>query len=172
MNDDAGYRYKFGGMNLVNYWLDQLPGKQPDPRPLEEAGRADVRPQGLDGRVHGLRRLRRYARTASGLVIYDAADGNAILEKPLTDRPELDRQTSSTIARPATTTSTPTSAPACRPAREHMDANARPNACKLIVLMTDGLANWHNGQYDLAGAHQHIIDEANLCAAESASTRS
>jgi hypothetical protein len=36
----------------------------------------------------------------------------------------------------------------------------------MMVLMTDGLANWHGGRYDLAGAAQHIADEASLCAAE------
>jgi hypothetical protein len=47
-----------------------------------------------------------------------------------------------------------------------MDASARPNATKLIELMTDGLANWHNGQYDLDGAADHIAQESALCAAE------
>jgi hypothetical protein len=45
-----------------------------------------------------------------------------------------------------------------------MDTDARPNATKLIVLMTDGLANWHNGSYNLAGAAQQIADETALCA--------
>jgi Mg-chelatase subunit ChlD len=50
--------------------------------------------------------------------------------------------------------------------REHMDAAARSYASKLIVLMTDGLANWCNGQYNLSAAAQQIASETALCAAE------
>jgi hypothetical protein len=35
----------------------------------------------------------------------------------------------------------------------------------LIVLMTDGLANWHNGRYDPTGAKQSVLDEAAAAAA-------
>jgi hypothetical protein len=52
-------------------------------------------------------------------------------------------------------------------ARLHLDASARPNAKKMIVLMTDGNANWYNGAYNEAAANQEVINEANLCAATS-----
>ena len=37
---------------------------------------------------------------------------------------------------------------------------------KLIVLMTDGLAHWCNGQYNLQAAAQQIAQETAICAAE------
>ncbi len=35
----------------------------------------------------------------------------------------------------------------------------------MIGLMTDGRANWHNGQYDTSGAYNSVISEANAAAA-------
>ena len=43
--------------------------------------------------------------------------------------------------------------------RETLLAGARPNASKLMVLMTDGLANWNNGSYNLSAAAAHISSE-------------
>lgn len=30
----------------------------------------------------------------------------------------------------------------------------------MIVLMTDGRANWHDGHYDMSAAEDHVISEA------------
>jgi len=51
-------------------------------------------------------------------------------------------------------------------ARQQLESNSRPNACKLIVLMTDGLANFNNGSYNPTAAHNQIISEANSAAAD------
>jgi hypothetical protein len=51
--------------------------------------------------------------------------------------------------------------------REHLDAEGRANARKMIVLMTDGLSNWRNGSFNVNAARQYVLDEAALCAHES-----
>jgi Mg-chelatase subunit ChlD len=45
-------------------------------------------------------------------------------------------------------------------AREELEDNGRPTAFKMVVLMTDGIANWANGSYSLDAGRQHAIDEA------------
>jgi Mg-chelatase subunit ChlD len=100
-----------------------------------------------------------------GLVIYDANDGNAILESPLTNN--LSTITTITTHRQAGHYTSYTNIGAgMQLGRQHLEGNARPNARKLIVLMTDGLANWHNGRYDLAGAAQMVSSEAAAAAAD------
>src|SRR6185295_4805596 len=80
---DAGYQYKFGGMSLLNYWFDYYPanGQVPDlwkVRAEPEYALKDSMSVFMDliGSVNTNDRV--------GLVIYDANDGNAILESPLT----------------------------------------------------------------------------------------
>jgi hypothetical protein len=45
-------------------------------------------------------------------------------------------------------------------AREHLVAQGRVNAFKMIVLMTDGVANWNNGSYNITAAKNHVLSEA------------
>ena len=44
--------------------------------------------------------------------------------------------------------------------------HARPNAFRMVVLMTDGLANWNNGSYNEAAARQDLLNAAAECAAD------
>jgi hypothetical protein len=164
-NASAGYRYKFGGMNLVEYWLTQFPeySKVPD---LWKCRAEPV--YALKDATGVFMNFIRSVDTSDrvGLVIYNASNGEAKLESPLTDN--LDAITNIVTQRQAGHYHQYTNIGAgMTSARQHLDSTARPNAYKMIVLMTDGLANWHNGQYDLAGAAQQINNEANLCAAES-----
>ena len=46
-----------------------------------------------------------------------------------------------------------------------LEQNGRYGAFKMIVLMTDGQANWHNGGYDTTAARNHVLSEANAAKA-------
>jgi hypothetical protein len=164
-NANAGYRYKFGGMNLMEYWLTNYPenSKTPDhwkcrAQPVYALKDATGVFMDFISAIDTSDRV--------GLVIYNATNGEAILESQMTN--DLDVIDNIVDHRQAGHYHQYTNTGAgFTLARQTMDTTARANAFKMIVLMTDGLANWHNGQYDLAGAHQQIIDEANLCAGES-----
>jgi hypothetical protein len=163
-NYDAGYRYKFGGMSLVNYWLDQYPANSQVPdlwkcRAEPEYALKDSMSVFMDlvGSVDTSDRV--------GLVIYDAANGNAILESGLTNN--LSTITNITNQRQAGHYHSYTNIGAgMQLGRQTLESTARPNACKLIVLMTDGLANWNNGQYNLSAAAAMISSEAAASAAD------
>jgi Flp pilus assembly protein TadG len=163
-NNTAGYRFKFGGMSLMSYWLEGYPTytKVPDlwkTRAEPEYALKDSMSVFMDfiGSVD--------TQDKVGLVIYDAADGNATLESALTS--DLASITNIVNHRQAGHYHDYTNIGAgMQLGRQHLEANGRPNSCKLIVLMTDGLANWHNGQYDLAGAASMISSEAALAASD------
>jgi Flp pilus assembly protein TadG len=162
-NYNGGYRFKFGGMNLVNYWFDQYPSNHQVPtlwkcRAEPEYAVKDAMGVFMDfiGSVDTQDRV--------GLVIYNAPNGNAILESGFTG--DFDLITSIVNQRQAGHYHQYTNIGAgMQLGRETMDATARHNASKLIVLMTDGLANWHNGKFDEAGAAQHISQETSLAKA-------
>lgn len=163
-NANAGYRYKFGGMNLVEWWLRNYPEntKTPDhwkcrAEPLYALKDATGVFMDFIQEVDTNDRV--------GLVIYNGPDTNGYLEQALTD--DLDVITQIVAHRQAGHYHQYTNiGGGLKRGREHLDEAARPHATKLIVLMTDGLANWNNGSYNLAAAAQQIADETAICAAE------
>jgi Flp pilus assembly protein TadG len=163
-NDSAGYLYKFGGMNLVNYWLSYYPANNQVP----DLWKCRAEPEyALKDSMSVFMDLIKSVDTQDrvGLVIYDAANGNAILESPLTSN--LDGITTITNHRQAGHYTSYTNIGAgMQLGRQTLESTARPNAAKMLVLMTDGLANWHNGQYDLAGAAAMVNSEASAAAAD------
>ena len=58
--------------------------------------------------------------------------------------------------RRVTTTTTRTSVPVWTPRARNSKQHGRLGAFKMIVLMTDGQANWHNGYYDINAARNHV----------------
>jgi Flp pilus assembly protein TadG len=163
-NTTAGYQYKFGGMNLVEYWLDWHPSNADwadgwKVRAEPQYALKDAMQVFIDfvGSVDTDDRI--------GLAVYDASNGNAILESPLTNT--LSTITNIVNHRQAGHYHPYTNIGAgMQLARQQLESNSRANACKLIVLMTDGLANYCNGQYNLSAAHQQILTEANAAAAD------
>jgi Flp pilus assembly protein TadG len=164
-NADAGYRYKFGGMNLVEWWLRKYPenAKTPDhwkcrAEPLYALKDATGAFMDFIGEVDTGDRV--------ALVIYNGPDTYGKLEQAFTD--DLDSISDIVSHRQAGHYHQYTNiGGGLKKGREHMDAAARPQASKLIVLMTDGLANWYNGSYNLSGAAQQIATETALCAQDS-----
>lgn len=163
-NATAGYRYKFGGMNLVNYWLDNYPENSKIPDLWKcRAEPAYALKDATGVFINFVKSID--TRDQMGLVIYNSSSGDAILESSLTTN--IDSISTIVTHRQAGHYHQYTNIGAgMTKARQHLNSNGRANAVKMIVLMTDGLANWHDGEYDLAGAAQQITDETNLCLAK------
>lgn len=162
LNNTGGYRYKFGYKNLINYWLDQQYGYDMTP----DLWKVSAQPmhalkQSLDVFMDYIREMPTGDRV--GLAIYDGPDGNGLLEVPLTE--DLDHVVSVAYHRQAGHYHNYTNIGAgLKTARQHLDQYGRPNAFKMIVLMTDGQANFHNGQVNQNAANQSVINEATLAA--------
>ncbi len=163
-NNTAGYQYKFGGMSLVNYWLDKFPSNHDwsdgwKVRAEPEYALKDAIGVFMDfiGSVDTQDRV--------GLVIYDATDGNAILESPLTST--FSTITNITTHRQAGHYHAYTNIGAGMAlGRQTLESTGRVNAVKLVVLMTDGLANYCNGQNNSAAAAAQITSESASAAAD------
>ncbi len=162
-NSNAGFRYKFGYANLINYWLEQLPAYSQTP----DLWKVSAQPvtavkDAVDVFMDYVREVDTNDRI--GLVVYDAADGNAKLEVGLTDNFDLVAQTAR--ERQAGHYHNYTNIGAgMKSGRQELQTNGRLGAFKMIVLMTDGNANWHNGYYDTTAARNAVISEANAAAA-------
>lgn len=162
-NNTAGYRYKFGYKSLINYWLDQQYGYDMTPdlwktraQPMHSVKEA------VDVFMDFIREVPTGDRV--GLVIYDGPDGNGLLEVPLTT--ELDEIVDVVYHRQAGHYHNYTNiGGGMKKAREHLDQYGRMNAFKMVVLMTDGQANFYNGQVNTTAANNQVIQEANLAAA-------
>ena len=163
-NYSAGYQYKFGGMNLVNYWLEKYPAYSQVPDLWK------VRAEPLYGLKYAVDVFADFIKSVDtqdrvGLVIYNAPNGDAILECPLTEN--VDTIVNIVRQRQAGHYHSYTNIGAgMQLGRQHLEANARANAFKMMVLMTDGLANWHNGQYNVTAANNMVAQEAALAAAK------
>jgi hypothetical protein len=164
-NASAGYRYKFGGMNLVEWWMTNYPenAKTPDhwkcrAEPLYALKDA------TDVFMDFIRSVDTNDRV--GLVIYNGpGTGGAKLEYTFTD--DLDAIADTVYHRQAGHYHQYTGiGSGMQLGRQTLDTDARPSAYKMMVLMTDGLANWYNGQYDLSGAASQISSETAQCAAK------
>lgn len=164
-NATAGYRYKFGGMNLVEWWLDNYPRNAQTPDHWKcRAEPVYALKDSMAVFMDFIAEVDTNDRV--GLSIYNALDGEGILESALTD--DYDSISNIVSHRQAGHYHQYTNIGAgLHVARVHLDSNGRPNANKMIVLMTDGLANWRNGSYNLSAAAQYITDETALCADES-----
>jgi Flp pilus assembly protein TadG/Mg-chelatase subunit ChlD len=162
-NYNAGYQYKFGGMNLMNYWLEKYPAYSQVPDLWK------VRAEPLYGLKYAVNVFADFIQSVDsqdrvGLVIYNAPDGNALVEIPLTT--DVQSVVTRVYQRQAGHYHSYTNIGAgMKAGREHLDSSARPNAFKMMVLMTDGLANWYNGQYNVTAANNMVAQEAALAAA-------
>lgn len=160
---DTGFRRKFGVLTLINFWNRNKPMNSQTPdlwkvsaQPVTAVKNATdlfmdhIAAVDTDDRV--------------GLAIYDAADGNAIVESPLThDLPSI---ANIVRHRQAGHYHRYTNIGAgMQSAREELMATARPGAFKMIVLMTDGRANWYHGGYNPSAAVNEVLHQAELCRA-------
>ncbi|MCA9227616.1 MAG: VWA domain-containing protein, partial [Planctomycetales bacterium] len=158
----AGYRGKFGFLTLVNHWNKNKPAYDQTPilwkvsaQPVTAVKNAVdvfmdyIRLVDVDDRV--------------GLSVYNSSSGMGELESELTL--DLDFVSDAARHRQAGHYHDYTNiAAGMQKAREEFEANGRVGARKMMVLMTDGNANWTPYGYNTNAARNNVYDEAELCA--------
>lgn len=161
-NKNAGFRYKFGYQNFIVYLLEQrsLHAQSTD------MWKASAQPiTALKSSVAMFVNFIQQANADDqmGLSMYNGPGGEGILESTLSD--DFGFITAQANQRQAGYYHNYTNiAGGMTVAREELDVRARPGAYKMIVLMTDGVANWHNGGVNSSAARDAVINEAHLAA--------
>jgi Flp pilus assembly protein TadG len=155
----AGFRYQYATMCLINYWNEQKANYSQTPglwvcptQPLEAAKNA------ADELIDYIEEVSADDRLGLSIYTHSNSEG-AILESALTS----DLQTVRPLyrQRQASHYDAMTNIGAgMKIAREELEANARPNAFRMMVLLTDGVANRPSGS-----AEWYAISQANLCEA-------
>lgn len=160
--NNAGYRKKYGGLTLVNFWLNKKPSHAQTP----DLWKASAQP--ITSVKDSVEVFFDYIQEVDtddqvGLAIYNAQDGEGSLEVSLTRN--FDSIESRTREFQAGHYHSWTNIGAgMKSARQHLESAGRPGAFKMIVLLTDGQANWVNGGNNESGARQYVLSEANLAA--------
>lgn len=161
-NYDAGYRYQFGYMNLINYWLETKP------KHSQTADLWKVSAQPVTAVKNAMDVFMDYIQEVDtndrvGVTAYNYYDGDGKLESELTH--DFASLVNIVQQRQAGHYHEYTNIGAgLEEARKHLEAEGRPGAFKMVVLMTDGKANWVNGGYNINGAAQYVLNEAQACA--------
>lgn len=158
----AGYRHKFGTLLLIDFW------NRFKTQHVQHDSLWMCRQQPLTAVKEAVDVFVDYVATANtedyiGLSVYNSASGNGTLESHLTD----DFESIKSIARHRQAGhyhSWTNIGAGMQKARKELENNSRAGTFKMIVLMTDGNANWVNGGVDSEGADQYVLDEAQLCA--------
>lgn len=161
-NNSAGFRYKFGYQNFIVYLLEQ--------RSLHEQStdmwKASAQPiTALKSSVSMFVNFIQQADSDDkmGLSMYNGPGGEGILESTLSD--DFGFIMAQANQRQAGYYHNYTNiAGGMTVAREELDVRSRPGAYKMMVLMTDGVANWHNGGVNSRAARDAVINEAHLAA--------
>ena len=164
-NDDAGYRYKFGYMNLIVYWLESKPAYSQTPDLWKvRAEPMNALKDSVGVFMDFIGAVDTHDRVA--LAVYNATNGEGMIETSFTT--DYAAIANTVTHRQAGHYHSYTNIGAgLHEARLHLEAYGRANAKKLIVLMTDGNANWVNGSYNESAANDYVLDEAELCAQDS-----
>ncbi len=159
---NAGYHKKYGYLTLINYWLERRPqhNQTPDLWKVSAQPITSVK-DSVDTFFDYLEAVNTDDRV--GLAVYNAQDGEGQLETGLTADYELVKAKSNSFQAGHYHTYTNIGA-GLKKSREELDANARAGSFRMIVLLTDGKANWVGGGYDIAAARQFVLDEAQLAA--------
>lgn len=149
------YRYKYGGLSMVNYWL----GSKPAHNQTEDLWKASAQPvtalkNAVSLFVNYLESVK--AEDNVGLSLYNNANQDALLEHGLSQN--FAAITDTTTHRQAGHYNSYTNIGAgMRVGREEMIANARPKAMRMMILITDGIANRSSTG---ASPAQSALDEA------------
>jgi hypothetical protein len=157
----AGYQKRYGYLTLVNYWLERQPMYSQTPG-LWQASAQPV--TAVKDAVSLFLAYLSQAETDDrvGLVVYTSADGAARLERSLTTDfgqiEQLTRQRQAGHYDPYTNIGA-----GMQVARTELQRQGRPGALKMIVLMTDGIAN---RPVSTTVARQLVNDEARRAAGQ------
>ncbi len=163
-NRNAGFRYMFGYASLINYWLERKPCN------YQTADLWKVSAQPVTAVKDAVDVFMDYVTQVDtndriGLAIYNAPDGDGILETGLTH--DFNLVVDLTRHRQAGHYHRYTNIGAgMQTARIELEQQGRAGAFKMIVLMTDGRANWNNGRYNTSAAYSMVLDESAAAAAQ------
>ena len=155
--NNAGYRKEYGLLTLINYWLEKKPKNSQTPV-LDQVSAQPI--TAVKDSVAVFLSLLEDNTTDDrlGLAIYNSSSGYGLLEQQMSD--DFDSIQATSDARQAGHYHTMTNiAAGLKEAREELEDRARPNAFKMIVLMTDGQANYPNS----STADDDVRDEVDLC---------
>jgi len=160
-NKSAGYRYQFGHMNLINYWLEKKPSHSQTPDLWKVSAQPATAVKDAVGVfMDFIQEVQTDDRV--GLTVYNAYDGDGKLESALTTDYSsvelLSRQRQAGHYHSYTNIGA-----GMEEARLHLQQEGRAGAFKMIVLMTDGVANWVDGNYSTSGARNYVLSEASKC---------
>ena len=156
----AGYRRAYGYMTLINYWLEQKPQYSQTP----DLWKADAQPVGaVKDAVNVFMEYIQAVDTKDrvALVVYNSRSQEALVEHSLTEDFELIENTV-THRQAAHYDAYTNIGDGIRYALNELKANSRIGAFKMIVLMTDGIANRPYG----VDARQYAIAQAELAKEE------
>lgn len=163
-NNNAGYRYRFGYFNWINYLLERQYSHDSTP----DLWKASAQPitavkNSVDLFIHFMQEGD--GRDRIGLAVYNAPNGNGLLESTLTEN--LPFIMTQARQRQAGHYHNYTNiGGGMTVGREELEARGRKGAVKMMVLLTDGQANWANGGVNNNAAKQYVLNEAYLCADE------
>lgn len=155
----AGYRKRYGYLTLTNYWLERRPMHSQTPTLWQTSE------QPITAVKNAVTVFLAYLQEVEtddrlGLAVYTSSNDTALLEQGLT--PNFQQVEDISRQRQAGHYDRMTNIGAgIQTARLEMENNARPGAFKMIVLMTDGIANLPT---DSATARQFALTEAQRCA--------
>jgi Flp pilus assembly protein TadG len=138
-NSNAGYRYKFGYLNLVNYWLEKRPqyDETPDLWKTSEQPITALK-NAVDVFLAFLQEMETDDQLA--LAVYNSSSGNGLVERRLAQ--DFDEIGTISRQRQAGHYHNNTNIGAgLYEAWNELEQNARSGSFKMIVLMTDGIAN-------------------------------
>ncbi len=156
-NSNAGYFYKFGLMNLVNFWLEQYPSYANNPNlwKTSEYPITAVK-NSVSVFLSFIQEMETDDRLA--LAVYNSTNGTSLLERALNE--DMTQIEYISRHRQAGHYSSNTNIGAgLNVAWNQLDSNARPGAFKMIVLMTDGIANMPT-----SGPMTYLNQQVALCA--------
>lgn len=157
--NNSGYRKKYGYLTLINYWLDEKPkyNETPDLWQTSEQPVTAVK----DAVTVFLAYLQEVPTDDRlGLSVYTSSESTAKLESELTSDFQLVEDISRHLQAGHYDRYTNIGA-GIHKARIELEQNARTGAFKMIVLMTDGIANRPT---NTSVARQFALDEADLAA--------
>jgi hypothetical protein len=155
---NAGQKHQYGYANLINYWLERKPqyAQTPDLWQVSAQPVTAVK-DSVDVFMDYMKAVDTDDRL--GLVVYNGPGGGATVEIPLTM--DIDSVAVRARERQAAHYHNYTNIGAgMESARVELLDNARHGAFKMVVLMTDGRANWYNGTYDTTAARNQVLSEA------------
>jgi hypothetical protein len=157
--NSAGYRRRYGYMTWISYLLD-VQTMYEDTPDLWKTSEQPI--TALKNAVTVFLAYLQEVETDDrlGLAIYTAADGTGMIESSLTADFES-IETKSRQRQAAHYHRSTNIGAGLKVAREELQANSRLGAFKMIVLMTDGIANLPGST---SNARNYVLSEAQLCA--------